>query len=348
MATEPQCARPWCSYPAWDGQDGSCCSKRCLQWPECVRPGCLEYAFEDKAGAYCSFRCRDQPTCIRPGCGNALDDDDEGGFCSDACQAAPSCANGCGKLAREGHQFCGRKCGQASAAARAPCGAGGAGGNLPTLLQMQPPTPRAMATPRGAPPPTATATRVRAALDGLARTRSARSFVGTQPLAPEPGFPRKLKLFHGTTRKLAAAIQASGFKVSTDGELGPGVYMVGETNVAKARRFAHDWALRESKAGRQTTRGSTDDDPVVVECLVFVKMPKFLKGSDAKGDWRQRGYDAARCDCTDQSTSSEWCVSDPRSVVVRRIIDISSEQCPWLSRQCTYRGSGITCPCRGP
>ncbi|KAI3359306.1 hypothetical protein L3Q82_002617 [Scortum barcoo] len=54
----------------------------------------------------------------------------------------------------------------------------------------------------------------------------------------EPVNNRKYIMYHGTTRKAAEAIQASGFRRSKDGMLGPGVYL--SRDLQKASRYPID------------------------------------------------------------------------------------------------------------
>ena len=57
---------------------------------------------------------------------------------------------------------------------------------------------------------------------------------------------RTFKFFHGTSWERAQIIKREGFKASSDGCLGPGIYVGRED---KARRFARDKARHGGDAG---------------------------------------------------------------------------------------------------
>uniref|UniRef100_A0A7S1QHH1 CCHC-type domain-containing protein n=1 Tax=Alexandrium catenella TaxID=2925 RepID=A0A7S1QHH1_ALECA len=166
--------------------------------------------------------------------------------------------------------------------------------------------------------------------------------------ADEHGFPKDLKLFHGTTMSSARNIEREGFKVSAAGQLGPGVYLVGESNIDKAKRFAHDYALRDDQ--RRVEAVQSGSEPALVECIVHISNPKFLSGNDQAGSWKLQGYDAARSDSTAVSSSSEWCLKDPGMVKrIVRIVSLAAETCPWKNKAqlCPYTASALQCPCKG-
>mmetsp|Transcript_46852 Transcript_46852/g.132150 ORF Transcript_46852/g.132150 Transcript_46852/m.132150 type:complete len:292 (+) Transcript_46852:77-952(+) len=167
-------------------------------------------------------------------------------------------------------------------------------------------------------------------------------------------FPKRLKLYHGTVMSDARAIQKDGFKPSQTGQLGPGVYLVGESNIEKAKRFAHDYALRDTERMlKQVMTGTSPAEPVLVECIVHIKRPKFVTGNDELGSWRDQGHDAVRSDSTEMSSSSEWCLRGPEMIEnVTRVLSIAGEPCPWKGRPqlCPYMRqpvSRLSCPCRG-
>jgi len=111
---------------------------------------------------------------------------------------------------------------------------------------------------------------------------------------------RTLKLFHGTSWKNAQSIKRNGFQASTEGRLGPGIYLGRED---KARRFAldSDW------------HGGPDGGLVTV--LVRIENPKFIRGEDVKGRWRREGYDACRTEYTLVSENMEWVILSPNQII---------------------------------
>ena len=117
--------------------------------------------------------------------------------------------------------------------------------------------------------------------------------------APGPAAGRTMKLFHGTSWENACRIEAHGFKASLQGRLGPGVYLSRED---KARRFALD----------ASRHGGSDGGLVTV--LVRITNPKFVRGDDEEGLWRQQGYDACRTEYTSMSPSMEWVVASERQI----------------------------------
>eukprot|EP00662_Eupelagonemidae_sp_cell21_P057649 gene57649-biopygen32577 len=110
----------------------------------------------------------------------------------------------------------------------------------------------------------------------------------------------------------AQCIRADGFKNSSSGQLGSGVYFAEDDNVDKAKRFAHDFALRKSNDG---------SEPALLECVVLIRNPKFVGESANAGRWTEQGHDAVRCDRTAASTGPEWCIKDPD--MVQRIVDVT-------------------------
>jgi tetratricopeptide (TPR) repeat protein len=114
-----------------------------------------------------------------------------------------------------------------------------------------------------------------------------------------PAAGRMMKLFHGTSWENAVSIQAHGFKASAQGRLGPGVYLSRED---KARRFALD----------VTRHGGSDGGLLTV--LVRITNPKFVRGDDEQGRWRQEGYDACRTEYTSMSQAMEWVIASQRQI----------------------------------
>eukprot|EP01062_Namystynia_karyoxenos_P053022 TRINITY_DN42736_c0_g1_i2.p1 TRINITY_DN42736_c0_g1~~TRINITY_DN42736_c0_g1_i2.p1 ORF type:complete len:324 (+),score=25.59 TRINITY_DN42736_c0_g1_i2:79-1050(+) len=153
------------------------------------------------------------------------------------------------------------------------------------------------------------------------------------------GYPKRLRMYHGTSTENATKIQREGFVKSSNGQLGPGVYLVGDSNINKAKRFAHDYEWRLLPMSRSAPKTK----PALVEVIVQITNPKFITGN-TDGRWIAEGYDAVRSESTALSSSSEWCLKCPSMVErVVRIHDLSDEgRCPWEGKeQCRYSH----CPC---
>lgn len=112
--------------------------------------------------------------------------------------------------------------------------------------------------------------------------------------------------YHGTSLENARKIQSEGFKPSTDGRLGPGVYVAKED---KATGFARSYHRHGGSEG------------AVVKCMVTVDDPKYLSGGDARGNYS--GHDAVRTNYTTSSNKPEWCVRDPGNVKVLSVHEVS-------------------------
>lgn len=157
------------------------------------------------------------------------------------------------------------------------------------------------------------------------------------------------RMFHGTSLASAQSILRSGFRASAAGQLGPGVYLVEESNMAKAKRFAHDNFYR----CRGNNREQEDGIPVIIVCEVTIRKHCTVGQKDTDGSWAARGYDAAFAPKTELSGSSEWCVADPKLVRALAVQELTGKPCPW-GMHCPYLvknprapGSpwGGTCPC---
>jgi hypothetical protein len=59
------------------------------------------------------------------------------------------------------------------------------------------------------------------------------------------GDPRTMTLFHGTSLESAERIQAYGFEESSDGKLGPGIYLASYTKVRRVGTPDRSCALGE-------------------------------------------------------------------------------------------------------
>ena len=119
---------------------------------------------------------------------------------------------------------------------------------------------------------------------------------------------RTFTFFHGTSWENALRIESDGFDPSTEGRLGPGVY-VGRAD--KAIGFAR------SGERHRGTRGG------LVEAEVTIGNPKFISYEDLTGRWRAEGYDACRTEQTRFSTQMEWCIASPSQLRVVRITEVA-------------------------
>jgi hypothetical protein len=125
---------------------------------------------------------------------------------------------------------------------------------------------------------------------------------------------QRFKFFHGTSWTRAQKIARDGFIGSSDGLLGPGIYVARED---KARRFAEEAERHGSSAGG------------LVEVIVSFRNPKYVSSDDT--GWRYEGYDACRAETTSRSPNMEWCIKDASQVKVVRIhgpINLRSTECP--------------------
>jgi hypothetical protein len=154
-------------------------------------------------------------------------------------------------------------------------------------------------------------------------------------------------MFHGTTLSKAAAIKEGGFAESTDGELGAGVYLVGEDNPDKAKRFAHDEFKRSGERGR-------NDSPAIIECELRIKESDIFFSDGGNKAWRENGFHACKASMTRASTSSEWCISRPETLRVVAVHNLKGNGCPYAPYLCPYEGMnarmhgspwGGSCPC---
>ncbi|CAK6981724.1 grass carp reovirus (GCRV)-induced gene 2e [Scomber scombrus] len=117
---------------------------------------------------------------------------------------------------------------------------------------------------------------------------------------------KKYVMYHGTTSTSAAAIMHSGFRRSSGGMLGPGVYL--SRDLKKASRYPI---------------GHPENDRVVV--VVLVSVGKVIRinyqGHPLQKTWHNSGYDTAwvppKCGMV-QSGSEEDCVWDPTRIKILR------------------------------
>eukprot|EP01052_Picozoa_sp_SAG31_P022361 SAG31_NODE_1775_length_7303_cov_2.409356_8_plen_306_part_00 len=149
--------------------------------------------------------------------------------------------------------------------------------------------------------------RSRAATLGCAELDAAR-----QP-APSSARGETYMFYHGTAWETAERILREGFKASTEGCLGPGIYVARRE---KAERFAKDHSRHSQAVGG------------LVEVLVTVKNPKFVEVNADWNDasWRAAGHDACRAEFTTASTNMEWCIRDSSQIQVLRTMPIRCDK----------------------
>ncbi|KAL2096612.1 hypothetical protein ACEWY4_008760 [Coilia grayii] len=120
----------------------------------------------------------------------------------------------------------------------------------------------------------------------------------------EPGCDRVYNMYHGTSREAAASILKTGFRQSSDGMLGQGVYL--------------SWDLK--KASRYPL-GLPKSEKVVLKVAVSVGRVKKIdrQGHHLQKRWRERGYDQAWCPPKCGMVPSgleEDCVWDPDRIEI--------------------------------
>ncbi|XP_034448524.1 uncharacterized protein LOC117765972 [Hippoglossus hippoglossus] len=132
---------------------------------------------------------------------------------------------------------------------------------------------------------------------------------GTFRLGPsQPVSDRTYVMYHGTTRECSTAIQNSGFRRSSVGMLGPGVYL--SRDVDKASRYPID---------------HPEHDKVVIK--VKVRVGKVIainhQNHQFQKTWHNQGYDTAwvppNCGMV-KSGLEENCVWDPARIQILQII----------------------------
>ncbi|XDV38734.1 hypothetical protein PO909_008081 [Leuciscus waleckii] len=126
----------------------------------------------------------------------------------------------------------------------------------------------------------------------------------------EPTEGNVYRMYHGTSREAAEKIKVYGFKPSSIGMLGPGVYL--SRDLQKASRYPLE--LHENQR-------------VVLRVLVNVGRVKKIdrKGHPLQKTWHDHGYDTAWCppNCgMVRSGLEEDCVWDPKRITV------TGEICP--------------------
>ena len=108
------------------------------------------------------------------------------------------------------------------------------------------------------------------------------------------------KFYHGTSKSNAESIQRNGFRPSTDGMLGRGVYVTDD--ITKARKHG---------------------DTVLELSVRLGKVKKIdCQGHSLQKTWHDNGYDCAwvpaNCGMTNNG-HSETCVYDPWRIKVNRV-----------------------------
>ncbi|KAK7143508.1 hypothetical protein R3I93_014614 [Phoxinus phoxinus] len=120
----------------------------------------------------------------------------------------------------------------------------------------------------------------------------------------EPVEGKVYRMYHGTSREVAEKIKVSGFKPSSTGMLGPGVYL--SRDLQKASRYP--LKLPENQK-------------VVLRVRVNVGKVKKIdrQGHPLQKTWHDHGYDTAWCppNCgMVPSDLEEDCVWDPKRITV--------------------------------
>ncbi|ROL47589.1 hypothetical protein DPX16_13304 [Anabarilius grahami] len=120
----------------------------------------------------------------------------------------------------------------------------------------------------------------------------------------EPAEGKVYRMYHGTSREAAQKIKVSGFRQSSKGMLGPGVYL--SRDLEKASRYPLE--LHESQR-------------VVLRVRVNVGRVKKIdrQNHPMQKTWHDHGYDTAWCPPNCGMVSSgleEDCVWDPRRITV--------------------------------
>ncbi|KAM9746498.1 uncharacterized protein ACNS7B_010470 [Menidia menidia] len=126
--------------------------------------------------------------------------------------------------------------------------------------------------------------------------------------APQPEDGRTYVMYHGTTRAAAQGIKASGFRQSSDGMLGRGVYL--SRDLEKASRYPID---------------HPEEDRVVIKVRVNVGKVKKIdrQHHPLQKTWHDQGYDTAwvppNCGMV-PSGLEENCIWDPKRITILKLI----------------------------
>jgi len=156
-----------------------------------------------------------------------------------------------------------------------------------------------------------------------------------------------IKMYHGTSMSKALSIEKSGFRPSTGGELGPGVYMVDAANKDKAIRFAHD-------EFRRANVSADAEAPALLECELRIRRNLIFHADSSNQAWQSGHYDACLASRTALSKSSEWCVKRGEQIRIVQVTNLKGFTCPWSPSPCPYEERnaraenspwGGRCPC---
>merc|ERR1711865_837422 len=110
----------------------------------------------------------------------------------------------------------------------------------------------------------------------------------------ETNMGQKIRMYHGTTAENARSISQEGFRPSSSGMLGAGVYLSHDRN--KARQYG---------------------DGTIVECEVDVGSVKGIATQGDRNDsWRAQGYDCTWVRPGVQPSGEETCIRDPSRIRV--------------------------------
>uniref|UniRef100_A0A7S2AU97 PARP catalytic domain-containing protein n=1 Tax=Alexandrium andersonii TaxID=327968 RepID=A0A7S2AU97_9DINO len=114
--------------------------------------------------------------------------------------------------------------------------------------------------------------------------------------------------YHGTSRANAQSIQRDGFRPSSGGCGGQGIYVAASR---KASRFAHDFH---------------SGDPVLLKCSVTVKRPKYSNADCT--NWQNEGFDGCRLERTSRSRNPEWCIASSAQITVLEVRSLAGQARP--------------------
>ncbi|XP_024118407.1 uncharacterized protein LOC112139807 [Oryzias melastigma] len=140
---------------------------------------------------------------------------------------------------------------------------------------------------------------------------------------PKPRDGRTYVMYHGTTGANAGSIRNNGFRRSSNGMLGPGVYL--SRDLEKARRYPID---------------HPDEDRVIIKVKVNVGRVIVIKYQNhhLQQTWSSNGYDSAwvppNCGMVN-SGLEENCIWDPSRIQVIEIIKPKLLRAPSLTPSLT-------------
>uniref|UniRef100_A0A7S2CW81 PARP catalytic domain-containing protein n=1 Tax=Florenciella parvula TaxID=236787 RepID=A0A7S2CW81_9STRA len=111
-------------------------------------------------------------------------------------------------------------------------------------------------------------------------------------------------MWHGTSRAAAYDIQKNGWRPSTGGALGPGVYVT--RSKAKAMNY---------------TKGSGRDNGAILELRVKTGTTKRItgQGDSLRTTWAQAGYDSAYAPAGAVGQREEDCIKNPANIQIVKV-----------------------------